>query len=439
VIPSPSSAAAAGLTDDLLLQLRQRLEDAGMIRVQVGRGSDGALVIRYENVAYQYNELDALGIVTGLAATLAPADCELLTVVTLRKGIAMQQLQLPVALLRAYFDPQGGGRSMLAELRDTIRISADTDLDGVEYLAAAPSAGLLSYLPPVNVAIAPGLTTFVGTDYGVFDYLLSLKPEVTINPWPGGQLHARWDLPIAWSENLDAGKPYRSWRKNPVMDRLMLYQAIKPVSSVMLQVAGGMVQHDLYGTVNELIWQPGDGTHRFRVMQGWGQHDRTGAAQQSWLGSYRYHLAPADLWLEATGGRFWYNDTGYSLEMKRFFGDVAVSLLYKNATTAATTVPGKHWQMAGVQFSLPLTTRKNLKVGPVVVGGSDEWGYIQETTLAIGGQKSNDVLSVPLATQPLTSPALGRSYYNRDRLQADYLRRHLDRLREAWLRFGQAD
>jgi hypothetical protein len=150
-----------------------------------------------------------------------------------------------------------------------------------------------------------------------------------------------------------------------------------------------------------------------------------------YLGSYRYLFAPLDLSLEATGGRFWGQDTGFSLELKRFFRDTAVSTYYKNTTT----LEGKHWQAAGIQFAFPLTPRKDLKIGPLQVRGTDEWAYAQETTLAIGGQKTNDVNRPSLAINPQPTPALYRSYYNRDRLSAAYVEQHLDRLREAWLQY----
>jgi hypothetical protein len=150
-----------------------------------------------------------------------------------------------------------------------------------------------------------------------------------------------------------------------------------------------------------------------------------------YLGSYRYFYAPLDLSLEATGGRFWGQDSGFSLELKRFFTDTAVSAFYKNSTTAE----GKHWQAAGIQFAFPLSPRKDLQVGPIQVRGTDEWAYAQETTLAIGSQKTNDVLSQSLAINPQPTPALYRSYFNRDRLGAGYIRQHLDRLREAWLKY----
>jgi hypothetical protein len=263
---------------------------------------------------------------------------------------------------------------------------------------------------------------------GVFDYLLSFKPEILSTLWKGGVFQARWDIPLVWSGNFDDGQPLRGSRNDPRMDRAMLFQGINIAPGLMANIGAGLVLHNIYGTMNELTWSPGGGAHRLRATQAWGRDSETRRTLDVYLGSYRYLYAPLDLSIEATAGRFLWQDRGFSLELKRFFADTAVSTYYKNTKT----LEGKHWQAAGIQFVFPLTPRKDLKIGPLQVRGTDEWAYAQETTLAIGGQKTNDVLTQALAINPQPTPALYHSYYNRDRLSADYVLQHLDRLREAW-------
>jgi hypothetical protein len=215
------------------------------------------------------------------------------------------------------------------------------------------------------------------------------------------------------------------------MERAMLFQGINLAPGLMANLGAGQVLHDIYGTLNEISWSPGDGAHRLRGAQAWARNTNTRKTMDMYLGSYRYHYAPLDLSLEATAGRFLWQDRGFSLELKRFFADTAVSAYYKNSTT----FEGKHWQVAGIQFAFPLTSRKDLKVGPIQLRGANEWAYAQETTLAIGGQKTNDVLTQGIAINLQPTTALYNSYYNRDRFNAEYLAQHLDRLREAWLRY----
>jgi hypothetical protein len=416
------SSQASSQLDSLKIQLVK----AGFINVRVGQRLSRELVVEYENSIYNHNELDALGVVAGLVSQSAAEQYETVRFVIKRKGLRVALVSVPCNTLRSFMKQAGS----VTALREALTFSYNTD--SVDDAYFQPDNGGFVF-PETSLILAPGLQTFVGTDFGVFDYVLSLKPEILSNLWKGGVFQARWDLPLMWSSNFDDGQPYRGRRSAPRMDRGMLFQGVNLAPGLMANLGAGLVLHDIYGTWNEMIWSPSEGTHRFRGMQGWARNKETRQNLDVYLGSYRYYHAPLDLTLEATGGKFWGQDRGFSLEMKRFFGDTAVSTYYKNSKTAE----GKRWQVAGIQFGFPLTFGKDYKAGSVVVRGANEWGYAQETTLAIGGQKTNDVLSQSLGINPQPNPALYNAYYNRDRLSAGYISQHLERLRDAWVRYGQ--
>jgi hypothetical protein len=183
--------------------------------------------------------------------------------------------------------------------------------------------------------------------------------------------------------------------------------------------------------LNELIWQPGDGRHRVHIVQSWASGEKSAKDKSLYLGSYRYNFPELDLSLEGTGGRYWNQDEGFSAELKRFFGDVAVAVYYKNVNT----LENRHIQAAGLQLSLPFTTRKNIKLGPVTVGGTDEWSYAEESQIVAKGQ-ANYTNPYTVGATLQNSTSLERSYANRDRLYAAYISSHLERIRDAWLRFS---
>jgi hypothetical protein len=435
--PSVNAATDADGTAPLH-RLQQQLEDAGFIRVRIGiRGTD-ELVVQYENVRFLYNELDALGVVAGVVSQSAPDQFTSLTLVTLRKGIAMTALKAPRRMLKDFLDSDNvKERQALQELRKTVVVSNNPKTDDVRFLTTSDR----SWLPPVQFAVSPGLKTHIGSEVGVFDYLLSLRPEVTINPWEGGLFNIRWDLPVAWSNNFDTYQPYGFQHQKSGIDRLQFTQAFKLLPSMMVNIGGGLLAQDWYGTLNELTWQPGDGRHRLNLQQGWATGDEevkgwsTGQKPVNdktlYLGSYRYNLPELDLSLEGTGGRYWNQDEGFSVGLKRFFGDVAISVYYKNVNT----LENRHIQAAGLQLSLPLTTRKSLKVGPITAGGTDEWSYTQESQIVASGE-ANYTNPYAVGVTPQNSTTLERSYYNRDRLHAAYIISHLERMQDAWLKFG---
>jgi hypothetical protein len=440
----PSAKASTDADDDaaLLHHLQQKLEDAGFIRVRIGIRNTYELVVQYENVNFLHNELDALGVVAGVVSQTAPELFTSVTLVTLRKGIAMTALNAPRRLLKDFLLNADNvkERQALQELRNTVVVSNEPKSEDVRFLTTSER----SWMPPLQFAVSPGLKTHIGSEIGVFDYLLSVRPEVTINPWQGGVFNIRWDLPVAWSNNFDTYQPFGFQRQKSGIDRLQFIQAIKLLPSTMASIGGGLLAQDWYGTLNELTLQPGNGRHRFNIVQGWatGNEEVRGWSNGQkpvndktlYLGSYRYNLPEMDLSLEGTGGRFWNQDEGFTVGLKRFFGDVAVSIFYKNVNT----LENRHLQFGGLQFILPLTTRKSLKMGPITAGGTDEWSYTQEAQI-IGPGGNNDTYPYLTGVTPQNSTTLERSYYNRDRLHAAYIISHLERMQDAWRTFGNRE
>ena len=407
---------------EVLEALRGSLIEAGFINVRVGSTPTGCLVVVYENVRFNHNELDAVGVVAGLATRLAKDRFDSLRLVIERHDLPMVQLSMPLAVVAGFL----AGTVPQSVLENALLIDFDAQVEDANFPAEKGNPGFLK----TSLLLYPGLTTFVGTEFGVFDYLLSVKPDLLVDAWKGGVVNARWDIPVAWSSNLDDGRPYRTTRHDARLDRLMLFQAIKPAADFMVNLGAGMVLPHDYGTLNEATWSPGNGSHRFRALQAYAKDDGSKQTTTAYLGSYRYYFAPLDLAIEGTGGRFWAQDTGFSLELKRYFGDATVSVYYKDSLGD----DNKKWRAAGIQFSFPLTVRKDMKhYRNLQVRGTDEWSYSQETTLG----NRNNLPPYPLAINPQPTTALYRAYYNRDRLSEAYLRGHLWRLRDAWSEYGK--
>ncbi|HEX9079403.1 MAG TPA: YjbH domain-containing protein [Desulfuromonadaceae bacterium] len=415
----PAPATPGGDRNARLAALRDRLVKAGFMNVRVGNRENRTLVVEYENVVFNHNELDALGVVSGMAAEAFRDDFRFIRVIIVKKGIRVLQVSMPLPELATYVR-EGRNLSELAELVVvSTRIDDEADVSFTEG-GSANSSALTAAL-----VLWPGLTTFVGTEQGAFDYFLSLKPELFVNLWKGGVVNARWDIPLSWSDNLNDGKPFRDRRTPTRLERLMLFQGIKPLPDVMVNLGAGMVSPDVYGTLNELVWTPGTGEHAVRLVQSWGRDDQGGGTTETYLASYRYYFSPLDLFLTGTGGKFLSQDRGFAVEMKRMFGDTGFAVYYKNSTAT----DNRHWQAAGVTFSFPLTPARDMKhYYGMQLRGTDEWRYSQETVIV----SKNQIPSFPLAAAPLPTASLYDQYQNRDRLNESYILSHLFRLREAW-------
>lgn len=425
---APTRKASALPGQSSLQALRDALVREGFVNVRVG-SADRTLVVEYENVTYNHNELDALGVVAGLACSEVPESFDTLSVVVKRRDIPMATVSVPFAAVREFMN----GTADAAILGDSMSFDYDTSVaQSASFIDGEENPGAFN----TSIMLAPFVTTFIGTEVGAFDYYLSLKPELNTLLWKGAAATARWNVPLGWSENLENGRQFSDSRQPAQMDRLMLFQAAKPFSTVTVNIGAGMIVADRYGTLNEAVWTPGEGGHRFRVAQAWSEESDTHREYDVYLGSYRYLYSPFDLSIEATAGKFWAQDKGASLEVKRYFEDTSVTFYLKGSKGEDR----KSWRSVGLQLTFPLTPRRDMKpVAKLQLRGSDEWAYAQESTLKNNNVNNatrgslNYLAPYPLAINPQSTQALYRSMYNKDRLNGPYLRRHLERLREGWL------
>ena len=426
--------ALLDIGDGGLRKLREKLVADGFQNVRIGADGDKTLlVIEYENVRYNYNELDGLGVVGGMAVATVSPGFEMIQLVVRKKGIRVLQVCFTLLDFKAFLKDPGNRAQFNAGLEMTADVKVDEEVRFIDGDANANPSWLNSEL-----IIYPGLKTFVGTEVGLVDYLLSVKPDYYLNTWKGAVLNARWDIPVKWSENFEEGKAFRNSRDSSKLERVMLHQAVKVAPTVMFNLGAGLVLKDTYGTINEVMWTPGGGNHRFMLKHAYLSSTEKQAAYQGnrvYLGAYRYFFGPLDLYLEGTAGQFLDNDRGFTVELKRFFGDTAFSLFYKNSKTEAKPgSPSEHVQMGGAQISFPLTLRKDMKPLPYAklqVKGANEWGYSQETKIVSPGSANSVNTSIGL--DPVPAYNLERVFYNRDRLSEDYIREHLNRIRDAAL------
>jgi len=417
-MPAYEQSSQSSNMDPGLASLRDRLIKAGFVYVRVGLQGQ-TLVVEYENIRYNHSELDAIGVVAGIVSQASVDGAEQLRLVVRRKGLALLQIEAPLLPLHNWLE--GRVPTKAPTLTVTQKLASEA---GVSFVAGKDNPG---YLKP-SVMVYPSLLTLVGTEYGVFDYQLSIRPELQLPLWKGATGVVRWDLPVAWSGNLDNGQIYAPYRTAAKMDRLMFFQAVPLAPGLVANLGAGKILDTTNGVLNELNWIPGGGMNRFKVTQSWGRDG--GTNRNVLLGSYRLLFARQDLAFEATGGRFYEQDKGAMVSMQRFFGDTSVSLYFKDTVTPNDS---KRWLQAGIQFDFPLTPRRDMKARPVQVRGNSDWSYAQETGIASSAGQSANYIDPDLAIVPNPTQALSTYFYDRERLNADYILSHTDRIRDAWL------
>ena len=412
--------------EEHLKNVQQQMTKTGFQNVRFGLRGTESVVVEYENPIFSHNELDAIGVVAGTVLAGLPPEVRLIELVLRKADLIIAVLEAPAEGLRSYLQ-QGGNE---VRLQEKIRVRrALRNEQQIVYLGPAANSTPFS----ARLELYPGLTTYVATDVGVFDYLLSLKPDLYVNLWKGAVAQLRADIPVAWSTNLDDGKMYRNDRNDARIDRALLHQTIALPAAFMGRAGGGMITPDTYGTINELAWTPGEGAHSLQLFQVLAQKKKSGITTDysAYTAGYRYYSSLMDTSIRIDGGRFWTKDTGITLELKRFFGDVETTIFYKNSQLPDH---GGNVQAGGITFALPLTFRKEVTRPPVQLTGSNEWSYSQQTLIVTPGEAN--YVSVATGVRPQISYNLMRTFANRDRLSTAYIKHNLGRMREAWLKYG---
>lgn len=416
----PDPLAMQPTPDDRLDALRKALVAAGLEGVRVGLRSNmgSVLVVEYENHRYAHNEADALGLVFGLGAEMAPPGTKRVLAVTFKQGLRLYETSAGVAEYRTFLrdGPASHVRDSLVWDRQPSDRSEQT-----RWIDSAPSA-----TSRVRIEVKPDLNYTLGTEVGAFDYALAANIKLMAPLWKGAQLYTGFMVPVDHSDNMDDGAVFSVLRQRGGLKTVALQQSFWLGERVLSQVAAGRFHYNTTGVQAEtaLFMPNSDDLLRLRGA-GYNQNPGALAGQDLALAaSYRHMLTPS-MSLEAGVQRFSDGSRGPSIEWNRWFGDVGVQIYFRKGDDA---------KFAGLQMSFPLTPRKGMAPGPVFFTGTSQQVQGIRTRLTTAGQPAN--LVQPGAVRDIQlETSLDATQLNAGRLSRDYLVSQLYRMREAFFIF----
>ncbi|MGI9132981.1 MAG: YjbH domain-containing protein, partial [Rhodoferax sp.] len=406
--PLPEVAPGQPL-DDAVPRLVQALQASGLDRVRIGL-QGAQLVVEYENYRYLTNEADALGLVLGVAAELAPRGVQTIHARALKTGLAVQEVSVALEAWRQYLR-WGDAQAALSSL--SFDPLPEADLARLQWLDGSDQA-----LARVRLAFSPLLNYTVGTEYGLFDYSLALQMRASTPLWRGAIAYADLVQRLDSSENMQPGRIFdMSLHQNGVKTAALqqsLWLAPRWFASV------GVGRHQYQDSISAegetlllLPWR-NDSVH-LRGRSGGGA-----------TGSYRWQASPAT-WVDAAFNQYTDGARGPSLALTRWFGDVALQLL---ASTDATNT------FVGLQISLPIAPRQGMASGALQASASPRFTMGLRTLLTNATNTGNwvrpDALrAVDLSYNPQTE------LLNSGRSSPDFWRTQLVRMREAFYLYGR--
>lgn len=383
------------------------------VRVAVVGGDAGDVIdVQYENRRYNRDELDALGIVMGVASAHADASVRRMRVTVRRVALPVLTVEGDVDAFVAFVDGRLSESSFAAQLRFPHPRPALA-----EGGAARPLINPSRW--KVDLFVRPRVETQVYTDWAVLATRVTALLDGYVQLGPGLVLNARHGVPVSVSN--------RYWEgiSNPNADRLLLHQAVPvplgarwPSVSAMTQFSAGRFGYRELGFANETNVALADG--RFSVgstvaLLGpkLGASDHVVA-----LGTARMRFPAWDVTTSLTAGRFRSGDDGIAAELARQFGNTELAFYYRSSSFAS---------VAGVRVSLPLTPSRELRPALLRVRAPEVHSQSLQSVVFAKVNVLRDDVGRPLTTDH----DIARVYRTRDRLQPLTILAHVATLREA--------
>ena len=415
----PTADAFAGVSPQAIGELLQReLMARGLenVRVAFSRIESGvAATVEYENRRYNRDALDGLGLVLGLTALGTPPQVTEMRVVVRAVDVAVLQVTSGTDAFVAFVNELGSPEAFLEQLGISQPARGTFTAAGP---IAATTVGQRSRFK-LDLFVRPRVETAILTDWGVADLRFSVLPDAYVQLAPGLTVNVRSVLPIVRTN----GYPGRLG--DPDVDRVLVAQAIRlPMgasstsAAAVTQVSAGRFSGDQVGLANETAVRFGNG-----IFFAKGTVARLGesfAALDHWvaLANARVRWPAYDATLSVTAGRFLDGDRGLVLDFSRFLGTTEAGVFLRHS---------EHGSLAGLRFAVPLTVDKELPPSRVRLRLPDVYAYEQRTTVGDGLNFIRNDIGRPL----MTDREVERVFWNRDRLYATYIRRHVDDLRQA--------
>ncbi len=401
-----------------LANLLQALEQSGLERLRVGLAGETQLVVEYENHRYARNEVDALGIVLGLAAEYAPRQVKRVYAVTLKNGQRQYETSVSAPRMRAFLRDGNWG-----PVRGTLwtGMKPSYEASAVNWLHDKPTGHTW-----VRLSVAPRISSYLGTEVGAYDYSLAAEWQAQVPLWRGAVGYASYITPLADSDNFREGGVFYPSRQRPGTRAAHVSQALWLHPRLLNVLSVGQFNYNYGGAQNQTyFFVPGRDADtvnlklsRFRHFNDTPQYPD----ESNYSLSYTLRMNDGNTAIEAGFSEFVDGSRGPTLNITRWFGDVNVQL-HARRNDGVTT--------AGLRVGIPLTPRRGMQPYPITFAGTSQFEYGIETAVASSGANrvtrgGNSIAMDYDATTQLL---------NRGRFGEDYLGNQLPRMREAFYQY----
>lgn len=421
--PAPSIRRAG-----VAKSLSKALAHAGFESISVGEDSQGP-VVQLENYAYNWNQLDALGVAMGVVGEQA-ADWPVLRLQILRRGIPVYlATSTPSCMARwlAQFACDGQ-----AELDLVAGQHARINTDTVKWWVRdeRSSTGRTKFY------VYPGVDSRVGTEYGSLDSSWGLVFNWQTPLWKGASSDIAYVKALGHSTDYGQNGIFSDFRIDSLLYRVMLHQAADLPWGLSARAAAGRLAQLLDGHHAELRWESPGGNHRLTLESSHFKHRHVPLQKVFNMTTYRRYLEPINSTFELKTGQWWHGDRGQMAILRHWFGDTSVALYARRsrfgegAPALFSPYGSVPVMSAGFEVSFPLTPRREVQAEWLQPRSDDRFGYGLQSV--VGAKTKTNYVTPYFGNFSPVPLSLDNSVYNFDRGSQAYLAANMQRVRQGW-------
>ena len=252
-------------------------------------------------------------------------------------------------------------------------------------------------------------------------------PTAVAPLWDGGRVTAAYSVPIHHTPNLNTVGVFQDLRHRQGFKTLSLGQSLWLGNHVVGHVAVGRFHHVAWGAQSEArLFVPGTpdivrarGVAYLEEPGGLEGRDHAGAV------SYRRMWGPR-MWTELGWQLYGDGAAGPTLEWTRWFGDASVQFFGRQ---------GGQESFVGVTMAVPLTPRRGMAPHAVTVAGPSR--HRQSIRTMVGSSSGYNLVQPSWVRELVLETGLDDALFSGGRMGEAHLGSQVDRMREAYLRYGQ--
>ncbi|WP_373020990.1 hypothetical protein [Thiomicrorhabdus sp.] len=357
------------------------LEDSGVQFVAVKQDGD-TLYIRYQNRLFDWSEQDALAQVIALGAGYADqngihnlnievwSEQNPVLSVQLSPGWALDKPR-ENSVVSKYYEPHFEQIGLFSN-RQT---GWDVEAGRTEWF---------------SVKVKPVISNTIGSELGVYQYSLGLNTEVSAELWKGGRFSInRTDL-IQNSKQYEDGGFFDDYAIPSDYIQAVLQQTLVPFKGLVNTIS---YHHPLkegantYQLIDEWRYYGFGGRHQ---LYGYGSYNWSDKGSANYkddyfygFNGYEYFWPEQGLALNVERGTYVNEDLTTKLTLKSYVGD--------SQFRASWIREDSGYEKIYVSFSVPLTPRKALSLGPATVRGEGKWAYGIQTIIDDPNSTGNNI------------------------------------------------